>query len=296
MARSAGTIHDDDENARAVGLTGEIGYGMLAATILSRAITDVVGAGNVQRLYTRFVRPSWVGETLETHVVVKVLQRTERGLQADLHCRVCTSEGDERLKGSATVVAPYESTARVAALPSAPDGAPPIVGAGLAITETGTGTLAVVERSAVVNFARSADETNPEYFDSRAARAHHHRHIPAPPTFALDSTLQYWGGWDEMQGGREVVDPMEAATDALERVAGPGLVIQADQLFAYRRPIYVDDVLLGTSQMGQPLRKKGRGGELTFLGFGSRWSDARTGEEVMTSRMTIVAPREGRSR
>jgi hypothetical protein len=155
--------------------------------------------------------------------------------------------------------------------------------------------LVVVERSAVMNFARSADETNPEYFDSEMARAHHHRHIPAPPTYALDSTLQYWGAWDEMQGGREVLDPMEVATDTLERVAGPGLVIQADQLFAYRRPIYVNDVLLGTSQMGQPVRKKGRDGELTFLGFGSRWSDARNGEEVMTSRMTIVAPRERRS-
>jgi hypothetical protein len=286
MARSEGTIHDEDANARAVGLSGEIGYGMLAATLLSRAITDVVGAGNVERLYTRFVRPSWVGETLETHAVVKVLQATQRGVRADLQCRVCTIEGEDRLRGSATVMVRPGSAPTGVVAPATSNAAPP---------DPEMGTRVVVERSAVMNFARSADETNADYFDPVAARAKQHRHIPAPPTFGLDSTLQYWGAWSEVQGGRDVPDPMQDATDTLERLAGPGLIVQADQLFLYRRPIYVDDVLVGTSRMGQPLKKDWRNGELTFLGFSSQWSDARDGAEVMSARMTIAAPRERRT-
>jgi acyl dehydratase len=280
MSRSEGTIHDDDEGAMAVGLTAPIGYGMLSATILSRAITDVIGAGNVRRLSTRFVNPSLIGETLETHVTAEDVAQTENAVEATLRCLVTTTTGEERVRGTASVVIATSDPGEHgrAAHNDAhgpPDGA----------------SIVVVERGPVSNFANSADETNPEYFDVDVARAHHHRDIPAPPTFGLDPTLEYWGKWPELQPGRMAPDAMTEATATLERLAGPGLVLHAGQRFDYRRPIYVGDLLIGTSTTGEPRAVDGKGGRLTFLEFESRWSDYRTGEGVMTSCMTLVAPR-----
>jgi hypothetical protein len=84
---------------------------------------------------------------------------------------------------------------------------------------------------------------------------------------------------------------MLQATETLEGLAGPGLVLHAGQLFEYRRPIYVGDVLIGTSKMGEPRTIDRRERRLTFLEFESRWSDYRTGEGLMSSCMTLVAPR-----
>jgi hypothetical protein len=283
MARSEGTIHDDDEGAMAVGLTAPIGYGMLSATILSRAITDVVGAGNVRRLSTRFVNPSQIGETLETHVTVEDGERLEHAVRADLRCLVTTTTGEERVRGTASIVFPTSDPRGHGEHGSAPsdDAHGPPDGA----------SIVVVERGPVSNFAHAADETNPEYFDVHAARAHHHHDIPAPPTFGLDATLEYWGKWPELQPGRMAPDAMLEATETLERLAGPGLVLHAGQLFEYRRPIYVGDVLIGTSKIGEPRTVDRRGRRLTFLEFESRWSDYRTGEGLMSSCMTLVAPR-----
>jgi acyl dehydratase len=283
MSRSEGTIHDDDEGAMAVGLTAPIGYGMLSATILSRAITDVIGAGNVRRLSTRFVNPSLIGETLETHVTAEYVAQTDHAVRANLRCLVTTTTGDERVRGTATIVVatPHPLGHGEHGRAARDDAHGPPDGA----------SIVVVERGPVSNFANSVDETNPEYFDLNAARAHHHRDIPAPPTFGLDPTLEHWGKWPELQPDRIAPDAMREATATLERLAGPGLVLHAGQLFDYRRPIYVSDVLIGTSNMGEPRTVEGKGGRLTFLEFESRWSDYRTGEGVMTSCMTLVAPR-----
>ena len=285
MSRSEGTIHDDEEDARAVGLTEPIGYGMLSAAILSRAITDVIGAGNVRRLHTRFVRPAWVGETLETHITAHGVKEMKDGVTADLVCHVNTTTGEERVRGTATITVPtvhlLEHARGQRGDPSHDEAEGP----------PGGGSLVVVERSAVANFANSVDENNLAYFDVNVAKTNHPQ-IPAPPTFGLDATLQYWGQWRELQPERSAHDAMELATTTLERLAGPGLIVHAEQLFEYRRPIYVGDVLLGTSKMGAPLTKVGRKGRLTFLDFRSRWSDYRTGDVVMTSCMTLVAPRE----
>lgn len=286
MSRSEGTIHDDEEDAKAVGLTEPIGYGMLSATILSRAITDVIGAGNVRRFHTRFVSPTWVGETLETHITAHSVEETKDAVKADLVCHVNTTTGEERVRGTATITVPTSDPLEHArrgesGKPSHDDAEGPPGGV----------SLVVVERSAVANFANSVDETNLAYFDVNVAKANHPQ-IPAPPTFGLDATLQYWGQWRELQPGRSAPDAMQVATTTLERLAGPGLIVHAEQLFEYRRPIYVGDVLMGTSKMGEPRTKGGRKRRLTFLDFKSRWSDYRTGDEVMTSCMTLVAPRE----
>jgi hypothetical protein len=283
MSRSEGTIHDDEEGARAVGLTAPIGYGMLSATILSRAITDVIGAGNVRRLSTRFVKPSQIGEMLETRVTVEDVEQLEHAIRANLRCLVATTTGEERVRGTASVILStsdplgHGDNGRAASddAHGPPDGA----------------SIVVVERGPVSNFASSADESNPEYFDVNAARARHHPDIPAPPTFGLDATMEYWGKWPELQPSRIAPDAMLEATETLERLAGPGLVLHAGQLFEYRRPIYVGDVLTGTSKMGEPRSVDGRGRRLTFLEFESRWSDYRTGEGLMKSCMTLVAPR-----
>ena len=283
MSRSEGTIHDDEEGARAVGLTAPIGYGMLSATILSRAITDVIGAGNVRRLSTRFVKPSQIGEMLETRVTVEDVEQLEHAVRANLRCLVATTTGEERVRGTASVILStsdplgHGDNGRAASddAHGPPDGA----------------SIVVVERGPVSNFASSADESNPEYFDVNAARARHHPDIPAPPTFGLDATMEYWGKWPEVQPSRIAPDAMLEATETLERLAGPGLVLHAGQLFEYRRPIYVGDVLIGTSKMGEPRTIDRRERRLTFLEFESRWSDYRTSEGLMSSCMTLVAPR-----
>ena len=280
--------------ALAMGFREPIGYGLVAATLLCRAITDVVGPGAVRQITTRFVDIVSVGETLVTRVVVESTYDRDGRTFAQLQCGVCTTAGRDLVVGSATV----ETTTAVGLMPGWETGARhgrKLDGTNRDVELPDGASVVVVERSAVCNFARSVDIERQEYFDADVARARHLRDIPAPPTFGFGATLEYWGRWPELQPGRVSADALLDLTEALERIAGPGRILHAEQAFDYHRPIYVGDMLVGTNRIGDPQVKQGSRARLVFLSCESRWCDYRTDEVVMTSRMTAVAPREGQS-
>lgn len=98
-------MHHDDEQARAVGLPSVFGHGMLTMGLLSTAITDHVGVGNLRSLSVRFTKQTWPGEELTTRVVVRA-KREEGGEKlVDFDCEVTNSEGQVKVAGTATAVA-----------------------------------------------------------------------------------------------------------------------------------------------------------------------------------------------
>jgi len=57
-------IHHDENFARAAGNPTVFGHGMLTAGLVSRCITDFVGAGNLRRYKVRFATRVWPGDTI----------------------------------------------------------------------------------------------------------------------------------------------------------------------------------------------------------------------------------------
>lgn len=95
-------MHHDEVKAQAAGMPSVFGHGMLSMAILGRAITDWLGAGSVQAYRVRFVKQTWPGDTLTTHVEVTDV-RTEDGAQVvDLDCRLVNGDDVAVVTGSAT--------------------------------------------------------------------------------------------------------------------------------------------------------------------------------------------------
>lgn len=96
-------IHFDEDYARAAGLDGVIGQGMLGMGLVSRALTDWVGDSRcVRELSVRFTASFHLGDRLlvRAHVV-------DRQLLADGRTRLdvaltCTNQAGEEIIGRAT--------------------------------------------------------------------------------------------------------------------------------------------------------------------------------------------------
>ncbi|HTX07801.1 MAG TPA: MaoC/PaaZ C-terminal domain-containing protein [Solirubrobacteraceae bacterium] len=96
-------IHYDAEYARAAGLDGVIGHGMLAMGLLSEAITDWIGdSGLVQSISARFTSSYRLGDVL---TVSGTVVGVEDGV-AQLQLRCVNQDGLEVIRtASATVLA-----------------------------------------------------------------------------------------------------------------------------------------------------------------------------------------------
>ena len=96
-------LHHDPEFAKARGMDGIIGHGMLTAGILGQAIARWAGPINVRRFGARFSKPVLPKDVLTCGAkVTKVYD--DKGLpRADLDCWVKTAKGDTVLTGSATI-------------------------------------------------------------------------------------------------------------------------------------------------------------------------------------------------
>jgi acyl dehydratase len=101
-------IHYDEQYARAAGLPGVIGHGMLAMALVSEAVTDWVGdSGLVRQISVRFTGSYRLGDVLT--VSGEVVARRD-GL-ADLRLRCVNQEGTEIVgRASATVWAEERSS------------------------------------------------------------------------------------------------------------------------------------------------------------------------------------------
>lgn len=100
-------IHYDEDYARAAGLDGIIGHGMLAMALVGEAVTDWVGdPGLVQSLEARFTRSYRLGDVL---TVSGEVSRVDGGV-ARLRLSCSNQDGTDIIgKASATVLASERS-------------------------------------------------------------------------------------------------------------------------------------------------------------------------------------------
>jgi acyl dehydratase len=143
----------------------------------------------------------------------------------------------------------------------------------------------VVERGPVANFARAVCDSSAVYSDPRAAAAAGLPAIPVPPTYPF--VMQTWGEFPEDQ-------PSDKPTgNALGEVIGPlmakgGIILHGEQEFAYHRPVYVGDVLVGEGTVVDAYAKESKGKTMTFVVTETVWRDEATGEPVVTSRFNVI--------
>jgi acyl dehydratase len=98
-------MHTDEVAARAAGLPGVFGHGMLSMGILGRALTDWAGVGNLIEYRARFTKQTWPGETLTTRVVVTGKSQGEDGRRVSVDVSLANQDGEIKLSGSAVVAA-----------------------------------------------------------------------------------------------------------------------------------------------------------------------------------------------
>jgi acyl dehydratase len=101
--------------------------------------------------------------------------------------------------------------------------------------------------------------------------------------------MAHWGSFPENQ---PPPDP-EADPGAVMKVIGGlmaqgGLVLHGEQEFEYHRPVVVGDVLLSEGSITDAYEKESRGKTMTFLVSETRYTEERTGELVLTSRMNLI--------
>lgn len=143
----------------------------------------------------------------------------------------------------------------------------------------------VVERGPVANFARAVHDDDPAYLDPAAAAAAGLAAIPVPPTFPF--AMEHWGRFPELQPGQE------GQVNAIAEVIGPllgggGVLLHGEQSFEYERPVLVGDVLDGATTVVDVYEKESKGRTMTFLVLETVWSEASSGERVVTSRMNLI--------
>lgn len=99
-------VHHDEAAARAVGMPGVFGHGMLTAGLLSTAITNYVGVPHLRRFRVRFSNPTWPGERLRTRVRVVSVRRDGKERVVDLACEVLNDADQVKVSGDATARLP----------------------------------------------------------------------------------------------------------------------------------------------------------------------------------------------
>ena len=150
-------------------------------------------------------------------------------------------------------------------------------------TRTAVSTV-VVERGPVGFFADCVFDESPESHDPGAAEVAGHPGVVATPTVPI--AFESWGRFAELQNEAEQGPGMMAALAPL--VAKGGLILHGEQSFHYHRPVVVGDVLRGEGTIVDAYAKESKGKTMTFVVTETVWTDAESGEPVVTSRFNII--------
>ena len=150
-------------------------------------------------------------------------------------------------------------------------------------TRTAVSTV-VIERGPVEFFADCVFDESPESHRPDAADARGFRGVVAPPTFPI--AFDSWGRFSELQDLAEQGPGMMAALAPL--MATGGLILHGEQSVHYHRPVVVGDVLRGEGTIVDAYAKESKGKTMTFVVTETVWSDAESGEPVVTSRFNII--------
>jgi len=145
----------------------------------------------------------------------------------------------------------------------------------------------VVERGPVSIFATAVKDDNPVYHNPAAARAAGFSNVPAPPTYGF--AMPYWGAFQELQPAD---DPAKKHNVIMDLIGGlmrhGGVILHGEQEFVQHRPILVGDVLLGEGRVVDLYEKESRGKVMTFLITETVYTDEKTGDQVLTTRMNLI--------
>jgi N-terminal half of MaoC dehydratase len=138
-----------------------------------------------------------------------------------------------------------------------------------------------VERAPIANFARVLGDTT----EVRAG-------TPAPPTFSF--VMAYWGAYPEDQPPDPTTSNEQPGTNPMHRIMGElhaqgALVLHGEQEFEYHRPIVSGDVLDGEQAITDMYEKETASATMTFVVMETQWTDARSGEPVVTERFNLIA-------
>ena len=77
------------------------------------------------------------------------------------------------------------------------------------------------------------------------------------------------------------------------KVMGPlmakgGLILHGEQEFLYERAIEVGDVLVGEGTITDAYQKESKGRTMTFIVSETKWTDEKSGDLVVTSRVNLI--------
>lgn len=146
-----------------------------------------------------------------------------------------------------------------------------------------------VERQPVAAFAAACKDTSDVYRSLAAAKAAGLPGIPAPPTFTF--AAPYWGA---LEADEQPPDPTKGTGNPMHAVMGEqfakgALVLHGEQEFEYHRPVIVGDVLDGVGTVVDAYERETETAVMTFVVVETRWTDAHTGEPVVTERFNLIA-------
>jgi len=97
-------MHTDEEYAQDLGYPTVFAQGMLIMAFAAKYVTDVAGVGNTRRIWSKFKKQTWPGETLRfTAVVAKKYQDGGKKL-VDLDVKGVSTEGEEKILTEATII------------------------------------------------------------------------------------------------------------------------------------------------------------------------------------------------
>lgn len=97
-------MHTDEEYAQDLGYPTVFAQGMLIMAFASKYITDFAGVGRIRRIWSRFKKQAWPGETLcFTAEVIKKYEENGKKL-VDLDVVGANDEGEEKILTEATVI------------------------------------------------------------------------------------------------------------------------------------------------------------------------------------------------
>lgn len=266
-------LHHDANAAKAAGMAGIFGHGMLSAGLLASVIVDSCGLNSIISYAVRFTNQAWLGDTLVPKIAVSKREEVLGVETVTLECRLMRSETEDVVRASALVVpggAPQNVRAEAAARLAA--AVAPIVTPTFSERTT-------IEAGPVARFAEAVYSPQPEYRSREAALAAGFSASPVPPTFPI--ALRFWSTDPAPADAPPPANPLEE----LNRTSRVRL--HGEQTFIYHRPLSVGDTVVGRGGVGEPVTKTSSRGPMTIAPIISRYADP-AGDPVVTALATAV--------
>lgn len=132
-----------------------------------------------------------------------------------------------------------------------------------------------IEPGKVEEFARAITSADPVFRDEAAAAERGYDRVPAPLTYTQVARFPRY-------------TPADVDGKGFDLGFQPEYVLHGEQAHEYERPIYVGDVLEGTTTLADVFQREGgRAGTMTFAVFETEYR-TQDGELVLTDRSTAI--------